>query len=74
MAQSTIAVAVSSAQVLAHFPAKTFQPAISLCCYVPPETSWGACDGVECSAAAVIHDLASEQDYCAKHWREVGRG
>jgi hypothetical protein len=50
------------------------QPSFSVCCYVTPETSYGACDGQECLARAVVHDVATEMDYCAKHYREVGRG
>jgi hypothetical protein len=53
---------------------RAVQPALSLCCYVSPESSWGACDSIECREVAVVHDVATEMDYCARHYRGVSRG
>ncbi len=48
-------------------------PQLSLCCYVSPVI--GIADGgYECKEPAVVHHVATEQDYCARHYREVGRG
>lgn len=42
------------------------------CCYQTPESSWGACDGgFPCYRPATVHHLASEQDYCARHYYTV---
>jgi hypothetical protein len=46
----------------------------SICCHVTPETSWGAGDAFECNQLAVVHHVATEMDYCAAHWKVVGRG
>ena len=43
------------------------------CRYESPESSYGACDGVPCGAKATVLDLASEQEYCLAHFREVSR-
>jgi hypothetical protein len=50
-------------------------PQLSVCCYESPESYWGACDGgIRCTRTATIHDVATEQDYCFAHYREVRRG
>jgi len=47
---------------------------LSICCYVSAESRWRACDAVECRQIATIHDIATEQEYCAAHYRDVQRG
>jgi hypothetical protein len=49
------------------------RPQLSICCYQSPETSWGACDGQPCHRLAVIHDVASDLDYCFEHYQRVNR-
>jgi hypothetical protein len=44
------------------------------CSYEYPEYRRGACDGEPYSDKGTVHDLASDQEYCAKHFREVSRG
>jgi hypothetical protein len=48
---------------------------LHICSYESPESSIGACDGgrFSCSAKATIHDLETEQDFCAKHFAQVSR-
>lgn len=51
------------------------QAELSPCCYESPESSRGACDGGEpCREKATVHDLASDEEYCLSHFREVERG
>ena len=47
---------------------------LTTCSYESPESTYGACDGVPCSAKATVYDTQTDQEYCAKHFREVGRG
>ena len=47
---------------------------LSPCCYESPESRPGAADSLPCSQTATVHHLASEQEFCAKHFREVSRG
>jgi hypothetical protein len=48
-------------------------PQISICCYESPESRWGACDGgIPCNQPAVVVDVATELEYCARHARKVG--
>jgi hypothetical protein len=56
---------------VAAFPVPT---QLSVCCYESPESSWGAADAIACRRVAVVHDVATEMDYCALHYREVRRG
>jgi len=60
MAQSTIA--------RLEVPFLPAQPQLSLCCWDDPETDFS------CQQPAVIHDVATELDYCARHYRAVRRG
>jgi hypothetical protein len=46
-------------------------PKLGTCCYESPETSWGAGDGVPCTQTAIVHDLASELEFCAAHFARV---
>jgi hypothetical protein len=63
--------AISSLVTPPTFPSN---PTSSVCCYEYPETTWGACDGQPCRRVAVVHDVATEMDYCALHYREVPNG
>ena len=39
------------------------------CCYESPESAKGLCDGGEpCVQPGVVHDLVSQQPYCALHF------
>jgi hypothetical protein len=83
VAHSTLAVFPVS-----HFPQSIFviermgrqigqAPADSLlatCNWESAESTYGACDGVLCMAKATVCDAQTEQEYCAKHFREVNRG
>lgn len=74
MAHATLArptPSISTALFSGRIPS---QPQVSLCCHVSPESSWGAGDALECNQPAVVHHVATEMDYCARHWKEVGRG
>jgi len=44
------------------------------CSHESAESTYGACDGVPCRAKATVYDTQTEQEYCAKHFREVSRG
>jgi hypothetical protein len=44
------------------------------CSYESAESTYGACDAVPCWAKATVYDTQTEQEYCAKHFREVSRG
>jgi hypothetical protein len=55
------------------FPAPP-QIQLSTCCYESPESRWGACDGQVCLQPATVHDVATEQDFCFRHWKEARRG
>ena len=44
------------------------------CSYESAESTYGACDGVPRVAKATVYDTQTEQEYCAKHFREVSRG
>jgi hypothetical protein len=59
------------------------KPVLGRCSFVSPESSRGACDGGhECGVKATVHDLQSDREFCAGHFRavlilralEVGRG
>lgn len=41
------------------------------CAYEFPESTPGACDGQPCSEKGTVHDLTTDQAYCAKHFRAV---
>ena len=83
MAHSTLAVFPVS-----HFPQSIFDiqrigrlidqavadSLFTTCSYESPESTCGACDGVPCGAKATVYDTQTEQEYCAKHFREVSRG
>jgi hypothetical protein len=47
---------------------------LTTCSFESAESTYGACDGVLCSAKATVYDTQTEHDYCAKHFREVSRG
>jgi hypothetical protein len=47
---------------------------LTTCSYESAESTYGACDGVPCRAKATVYDTQTEQEYCAKHFREVSRG
>jgi hypothetical protein len=56
-------------------PFHTFpQPQLSPCCHESAESRWGAGDAISCTQPAVIHDVATEQDYCFAHYKAVSRG
>jgi hypothetical protein len=67
------AAAISAEVNRVCFPVPT-QPQLSICCFTSPESSWGACDSIECRDVATVHDVATELDYCARHFRAVRRG
>jgi hypothetical protein len=50
------------------------QTHLSVCCYESPESSWGAADAIACNQTAMVHDVATEQDYCFAHYKAVRRG
>jgi hypothetical protein len=51
------------------------KPRLGTCSWQSPESSSGACNGGHpCSKAAVVHDLASDQEFCARHFREISLG
>jgi hypothetical protein len=70
--------------VLSSFIEKILhKPVLGRCSFVSPESSRGACDGGhECGVKATVHDLESDREFCAGHFRavlilralEVGRG
>ena len=43
------------------------------CGWESAESTYGACDGAPCGAKATVYDTQTEQEYCAKHFREVSR-
>jgi len=46
---------------------------LSLCCYESPAE--GLCGGgYPCNEIAVVHDVATELDYCWRHYQGVRRG
>jgi hypothetical protein len=48
---------------------------LTTCDWCSPESSWGACGGgYSCGSTATVHDLKTEQDFCAQHFAEVLRG
>lgn len=47
---------------------------LTICGWESAESAYSACDGVPCSAKATVYDTQTEQEYCAKHFREVSRG
>jgi hypothetical protein len=47
------------------------RPQLGVCCYESPETLPGACDGQPCYRAAIVHDLATDQEFCARHFAAV---
>jgi|HubBroStandDraft_4_1064222.scaffolds.fasta_scaffold05566_16 hypothetical protein len=49
-------------------------PQLSPCCYESAESRWGAGDAIACTQPAVIHDVATELDYCFAHYKAVNRG
>ena len=54
---------------------KIVESHLSICCYVSPESKWGAGDAVECRQIAVVHDIATEQEFCSAHYgMDVRRG
>lgn len=50
------------------------KPFLGMCDYESPESSWGTGDGISCNQTATVHDLASDLEFCAKHFRVVSRG
>jgi hypothetical protein len=56
---------------IAHVDRILAECELTTCCHESPESSWGASDGLVCSAKATIHELATEREYCARHFREV---
>jgi hypothetical protein len=44
------------------------------CSHESAESTYGVYDGVPCMAKATVYDTQTEQEYCAKHFREVSRG
>lgn len=68
----------STLPALPVLPFHTFpQPQLSLCCRetVISDGSTGEFNrAFPCTRPAVIHDLATEQDYCFECWKAVGRG
>jgi hypothetical protein len=83
MAHSTLAVFPVS-----HFPQSIFDISrivrlideaaggalFTFCSHESAKSTYGACDGVPCPAKATVYDTQTEQEYCAKHFREVSRG
>ena len=41
------------------------RPKLGVCCYSGP--------GFDCNQPAIVHDLASEMEYCAKHFQRIAR-
>jgi hypothetical protein len=72
--------AQSVSEHLRHRPARTVdrpdgnRSLLTTCSYESPESTYGTCDGVPCGAKATVYDTQTEQEYCAKHFREVSRG
>jgi hypothetical protein len=50
------------------------KPQLGTCCYETPESRRGACDATPCRSLATVHHLATEQEFCARHFAEVNRG
>lgn len=48
-------------------------PQLSVCCYVYPVEGFAG-GGYECGEVAVVHQIATEQDFCARHWKAASRG
>ena len=46
-------------------------PLLSECDYAEPETTWGACDGQQCSNVAIVYHFGSEMEVCAEHFRTL---
>jgi hypothetical protein len=51
------------------------QTTLGLCAWQSPETSYGACNGgFPCQELATVHHLATDEEFCLSHFREVDRG
>jgi hypothetical protein len=57
------------------FSAAQLSADLSTCDYESLESHAGACDGGHpCHDKATVYHLASDQEYCDRHFREVSRG
>jgi hypothetical protein len=81
MAQSTLAVfyhpdfpQVFDAALDQYIRRILAKPVLSTCDYQSAESSYGAGDSEPCYAAATVHVLDSDQEFCARHFSEVSHG
>ena len=79
MAHSTLArPEVELSQVLNSFVQRILdKPQLGLCCFETVISSGETREADQsffCYSAATVHDLASDQEYCARHFAEVSRG
>jgi hypothetical protein len=47
---------------------------LDCCSWESGESRPGACDSIPCIDKATVHHLASEQEYCLRHFEGVSRG
>jgi hypothetical protein len=77
MAHSTLARPSDLSPVLSLFIERILaKPQLGACCFetVIPHGSTGEEDEVfPCTSSATVHDLATDQEYCAGHFAEVNR-
>jgi hypothetical protein len=46
-------------------------PALPLIVQCSHEDNWGEAEGVQCSDPGTVHDLESEREFCARHFRQL---